>query len=29
VCVCLDIYQGQTIRNCCTQRLVILRAQTN
>ena len=28
VCLCLDVNQGDTNRNCCTQRLVILRAQT-
>ena len=28
VCVCLDVTQGATNRNRCTQRLVILHAQT-
>ena len=28
VCACLDVNQGGTHRNRCTQRLVILRAQT-
>ena len=28
VCVCLDVNQMDTNRNCCTQRLVILRART-
>ena len=26
--VCLDVNQGGTNRNCCTQRLVIMLAQT-
>ena len=28
MCVCLDVNKGGTNRNRCTQRLVILRAQT-
>ena len=28
LCVCLDVNQGCTTHNCCTQRLVILHAQT-
>jgi len=28
VCVCLDVNQGGTNRNRCTQRLVLSRAQT-
>jgi len=27
-CVCLDMNRGETSHNCCTQRLVILHAQT-
>ena len=28
VCVCLDVNQDGMNHNCCTERLVILRAQT-